>query len=406
MTMTSKPTYMSDAMERAWRAYQQGLEDIRGAIFNHRFAEGQRERNEAQYLFHQIQAQAFHITIVPRPDFPRFYTLFEPGTFNWGVPNPDFTYSRAYLDGRRTYRIWGKRSNALLVLMQSSNGHLTRSAENAKFLGNYNLDEMQMKADGSFELIASATPRQGNWIALDLGSDRNVFIVREAFDDWDTARRMEIHAEAIDDLAPQPMVSDEADMIHRLEDAVAFMKAAVARVSIGVVQDVVELAGGWNRFIVPKIDVSTTFSAPEATYNVLPYNLQLDEALIVEIEPPNPKYWGIQLSDLWNQAIDYFHHHSSLNKTQAAVDSDGKIRVVVCHCDPGIRNWVTPVDSQKGTVLVRWYLAEKTTTPNARLVRYAEIARYLPLATARVTADERRAEMKKRRQAIERRYNI
>jgi hypothetical protein len=402
--VSSKPLYMTGAMEEAWAAYLRGLEEVRQIIFNHRFAEGQRERNEAHYLFQQVQAEAFHVAIAPRPDYPRFYSLFDPMTFTWGIPNPDFIYARTYLDGRRTYRIRGRRGNSLFVLIQALNAHLTLPRDRLKLLGEYDLDALRIADDGSFGLIASATAHDGNWIELDPKSDRNFILVREAFVDWSSEQRTEMHVEVIDDLEPRPIVYDEAEMIRRLEDAMQFMKTLVAGVSIKGVEDVVTLAGGWNRFAVPKFSGAAA-AATNATYNVLAYQIGPDEALVIELDPPNPRYWGIQVGDSWNQAIDYASHQSSLNMYQGTIDTDGRIRAVICHRDPGIRNWLTPVDSRRGTIMVRWYFAQGTATAvTARLVPYVEIDQHLPRDAARITPEARHTELKRRQRAIERRF--
>jgi hypothetical protein len=399
----SKPVYGSAAMEEAWAAYLRGLEEIRQSIFNHRFAEAQRERNEAYYLFQQVQAEAFQVALAPRPDYPRFFSLFDPMTFTWGIPNPDFIYTRTYLDGRRTYRIRGRRGNSLFVVIQALNAHLTLPGDRLKLLGEYDLDALKIADDGSFELIASAAEHEGNWIPLDPASDRNFILVREAFVDWSSEQRTEMQVEVMDDLEPRPIVYGEAEMIRRLEDAVRFMKALVLGVSIKGVEDVFTMAGGWNRFAVPKFSGASA-AANSATYNMLAYRIEPDEALVIELDPPNPRYWGIQLGDSWNQAIDYTFHQSTLNMHQAVTDADGKIRAVICHRDPGIRNWLTPVDSHKGTVMVRWYFAQGAATPTARLVPYAEIDRHLPRDAARITPEARRTELKRRQRAIERRF--
>jgi hypothetical protein len=402
--MTETPLHASDAMDAAWAAYREGVEEVRRMILSHPFASGPRERAEAQYLLQQLQAEAFNFTVAPRPDFPRFYTLFEPLTHTWGVPNPDFSFSRTYLDGRRTYRISGKRNPSLFILMQSINGHLTLPPEELKFLGAYDMDKFDVAPDGAFELIASAEPQPRNWIRLDPDARRNVVIVREGFRDWETAVPTQMRVEAIDEVEPQPMIPTEQDMIQRLGEAVRFMKNAAGPVSIGVVDGVVRDAGGWNKFVVAELGVASG-AAPEATYNILAYDLNPDKALILEIDPPKSRYWGVQLSDIWNQAIDYTYHQASLGMSQATIDSDNKVRVVVSQRDPGFRNWVTPVDSRKGTVLVRWYLAEGRATPTAKLVPFDEVESHLPKGSARISAEERHTELRRRRAAIGRRYN-
>src|SRR6185369_11327106 len=56
-------------------------------------------------------------------------------------------------------------------------------------------------------------------------------------------------------------------------------------------------------------------------------------ALILEVEPPKGVYWSYSLGNQWWETIHYGRRQSSLNGHQAAVDSDGILRVVVCSRD-------------------------------------------------------------------------
>jgi hypothetical protein len=403
--MSEPPPNSSPVIEEAWRTYQEGLEEVRGMLFGHPFAQGPRERDEAHYFFLQLQAEAFRVAVAPRPDYPRFYPMFESLAFTWGVPTPDFIYTRLYLDGRRTYRIRGRRSNSAFVAIQAINAHFTLPFDRLKHLGDFDLDsDFRVEPDGGFEIILSATRHEGNWIPLDPDSDRNFIVFREVLSDWETQTASEMDIETIDDAPPQPMVPDDVAMGLRLEGAVRFMKAIVGVVALKTVGDALSLAEGPNRFGVPKIGAAAV-AAVAATYNILVYELAADEALIVELDPPNPKFWDIQVSDIWNQAVDYAFHQATLNMGQAAADADGKVRVVLSHRDPGVANWLDPVESVRGTLLVRWYHAQGAATPQARLVKFADLAEALPRETARVTPQERAAALAARRRAIARRRN-
>lgn len=399
----------SQVMDCAWRDYRHGLEEIRAMLYRHPYAAVPYERDKAHYLFHQIQAAAFNMVIAPRPDYPRFYmhTLSDPKTYTWVAPNPDFAYSVSFLDGRRSYCIHGRRSNSHMVLIQAVNYFLSLPLDRMRLLGNFDLDKMTITEDGSFEIIASAKKHPGNWIPLDPESPRNVLIVREAFVDWDMETRTIMNVEPTDDVPPHPIVYSEAEMAERLDEAVRFMKYCLSELSINAIPDAVEEAGGWNAFAVPQLQVTHNTSAnPMATYNLLAFEIGEADAIIIEIEPPNPKYWGMHLIDCWNQCLDYTYHQSSLNGPQSAVDADGRIRAVISLRDPGIRNWLDPVGNRKGGLYVRWYDAKSSAIPKARKVPVTSVLKELPAGATRVTPEQRAKSLARRRDAIRRRYDF
>jgi hypothetical protein len=134
------------------------------------------------------------------------------------------------------------------------------------------------------------------------------------------------------------------------------------------------------------------------------YELAPDEALIIETEIPVCKYWGIQLTDVFVATTEYVHHQSSLNGHQATLDSDGKFRGVVCSQDPGVPNWLDPVDNLHGTLFLRWYLADENKVPTVRKVRFDELRQHLPSDTPTVTSELRASQLRTRRDAALRRY--
>ena len=59
------------------------------------------------------------------------------------------------------------------------------------------------------------------------------------------------------------------------------------------------------------------------------WQLDGDEALILEVAPPEGLYWSFSLGNPWWETIDYARHQSSLNGHQSAIDDDGLVRAVV-----------------------------------------------------------------------------
>ncbi len=107
-------------------------------------------------------------------------------------------------------------------------------------------------------------------------------------------------------------------------------------------------------FVVGNLDFFLQFSQPETPNSFLPpldgtamgaaaenrpvigsWQLAPDEALLLEVPPPEGLYWSYSLGNPWWETIDYAAHQSSLNGFQADVDRDGIVRAVVAHEDPG-----------------------------------------------------------------------
>jgi hypothetical protein len=95
-----------------------------------------------------------------------------------------------------------------------------------------------------------------------------------------------------------------------------------------------------------------------------------------------------------------------LNAYQAAVDSDGLVRVVLCGRDPGVANWLDTAGHSNGAMILRCVRTTTAPTPSARVVSFDDIASALPADTKRVTADERASVLERRRRAVHERFAV
>src|SRR5690349_22196535 len=76
----------------------------------------------------------------------------------WGMECPDCIYTRASLRGGETYRLSGNRGTARYVGLQTMDGIASTANEL--------VDELDVDADGNFEVILSPGERDGNWMKL------------------------------------------------------------------------------------------------------------------------------------------------------------------------------------------------------------------------------------------------
>ena len=101
--------------------------------------------------------------------------------FNYNSPriggdNPDFLYGSATISGQYDYRIRGKRQQAFNVGIGSYHGGLG-AGKGLQCSGYIFLNDLEVDADGNFEIIASQQEHQGNW--LPLVAECNAILLRQ-----------------------------------------------------------------------------------------------------------------------------------------------------------------------------------------------------------------------------------
>jgi hypothetical protein len=88
------------------------------------------------------------------------------------------------------------------------------------------------------------------------------------------------------------------------------------------------------------------------------------------------------------------------------VDSDGKVRLVLAHDDPGYHNWIDTQGFERGNLTYRHMLAGEPAALHTRVVKRDKIAEALPPDSVTVTAAERVAQMWARFNGIRQRYDL
>jgi hypothetical protein len=308
----------------------------------------------------------------------------------WGMECPDCIYLRATLRGGETYRLFGNRGTARYVGLQTMNG----IASTANTL----VDELEVDADGDFEVVLSADEHEGNWMRVE--GDHPTLVVRHFFYDWDAEQPSVLQIERIGDETAPKNRSVAADV------AVSRQIRALGEFVHDNLKFFLDFNAGppVNGFM-PPIDRSAMGAAAENRPVIGRYELQPDEALILEVEPPEGVYWSYSLGNQWWETIHYGRHQSSLNAHQAKIDADGVLRVVVSSRDPGVANWLDTAGHSNGAMILRCVRTETAPTPSARVVKVADVLAELPADTAMVSPAERAAIIEARRRAVHERFS-
>jgi hypothetical protein len=326
------------------------------------------------------------------PYDPFFAPANVDAVLKWGMDCPDAAYTGAALRGDGTYRIRGRRGTVRYLGFQVMSG--IESSVNVV------ADDLDLPADGSFEITLSEKEQPGNWMAL--SPRTSSLVVRQFFYDWDAEEPAHLEIECLEPGPswPDPEPLSAAGVARQLVAIGEFMEASIA-----FWLDVEDggRAQGINVFRQPA--ALTAMGAAAENVSVWgSWELDDDHALVIEVTPPEALYWSVSLGNHWWETIDYANRQSSLNGHQAVVDGDGVFRAVVSHTDPGVANWLDTAGHSQGPMIFRWLRAQGAPVPTTRVVSVDEVEKALPSGTVRVDPAQRRATIARRRVAVRRRF--
>ncbi len=60
-------------------------------------------------------------------------------------------------------------------------------------------------------------------------------------------------------------------------------------------------------------------------------NWKPDEALVIQVKPPDCDTWNFQLNNYWMESLDYRYFNICINKGNAQYNEDGSVEVIVTH---------------------------------------------------------------------------
>jgi hypothetical protein len=392
------------ALQAAWDEFCDRLKSAGTRVFKDYNATSGLQRVDGFRFLTQNLGQAFDLALETRDTrYPAIHAFCNP-TRKLGGDCADFTYQQAWIDGRSTYRITGDRGSARFLNITVQGARSSGPGVLHEPFGdipeaNLTGDRITCEPGGALEIYVGGESRDGNWLPTTAES-RKLFI-RQGFDRWDE-RPARLRIERVGMDSPKPLPTPVA-MIEAMQWAGEFMT--------GLMVDWPEFpfthggvdAANPNRF--PEMTASGADAKRGRAATNMYWELAADEAMIIEFDA-HPGLWSLTNMGAFFTSMDFLYRPVSYTPSRTGVDRDGKVRLVLAHRDPGVRNWLDTQGFERGNVTYRHMLEGEPVPLQTTLVKHADLAGVLPEDTPRITAAERTAQMWLRFNAIRQRYDL
>jgi len=281
------------------------------------------------------------------PAFPVLRSMVHE-TVKMGADNPDNYYMNAQISGLYEYKITGCRNTVDYIGFFTRNGNYGTTGGMAP-CGALEGKDLKLNEDGSFEIILSPSPKGQNWLKTE--AETTILIVRQTFYDRENETPADLKIENLDGrLSPDPINATRLD--EGLQTAALFVAGAPVLFA--------RWAAGFQKHTnrLPQFDPGTS-NAAGGDENIIYYHshwkLDPEEALIIEVQPPDCENWNFQLNNYWMESLDYRYFNISINKHTAHYEKNQSVRVIVAHENPGQSNWINTCKHPEGTMCWRWY---------------------------------------------------
>jgi len=383
-----------------WNAFAEAIRDAGKVVLAEHVPGAPTDRAEGfRYLGRLVNAALTMMVEFADADYPEFGRLMDT-SIKWGLDNIDCLYAKCSIRPDGTYRIRGSGGSAHYVGFIATAGMFGDPVPEGKsapgrVVGRINSLQIEKEADGSFEVIASAERQGKNWLPIEHATGLGL---RQFFYDWEHELPWHITIEGVGTDDPPPPLSPE-QLDRRLRNAIRFINPG-CDLWDGLAR--AYRAQPHNEVIM--IERGRSLTDPDQDYGFGWFEIQPDEALVVEFTPPKCHYWSYQLYNWWGESFDYTYRQSSLNGHQARLDGDGRFRGVICQVDPGVPNWIDTAGHTEGMLTPRFLLADAVPQQKYQLVKLADLRSVLPADTPAVDPAARADQLRRRRDAVWRRF--
>lgn len=329
-------------------------------------------------------------------NFPVFAEAFTP-TYHTLADAADYAAYDALVDGNYDYRLFGQLGAADALNFTTMAPASVATATPAKapaesephwspwsgpetgvsgrrgreITGMLDTKDLQADDEGNFEIIVSSRrPAAGVWLPMSPATDRIVVrnVYHAAYRDHRRYRPAKLLLERIGYAEPPRTYTTED-----LRAGLAGLLEAVGRVPLARAKIINRIRrSGAGQFSNDDSFWKSIGSNPRTHFQEGYWALEPCEAMLIDVDPPPAaSFWSVGLTNFWMESLDFRFFPVNLNAHTVAYNSDGGIRIVVAHRDPGAPNWLSTAGHAHGSILWRWNDVEAIPSlPSVQIVRW------------------------------------
>ncbi|SCW61154.1 hypothetical protein SAMN02927924_01643 [Sphingobium faniae] len=319
-----------------------------------------------------------------------------PGA-KWGGDNPNNAYRIIPIAAGGRYEVTGERQvePSTYVTFQ-----LVSNSTTSATLASLEQLDMEIGNDGRYVLTLDGTPADGRPNHLQIPEGTLYLFIRDSMGDWERQQPDALRVRRLDPPARGPLSEDElaATAIRNILSDVFYAYYAQ------------RLFFNGPQIMTPPEGAGSVGGLVTQQGSLGHFTLQDDDAVIITANSAGATYRDIVLHDLWLRSLPNRDNQMSLTNAQMAPDADGRFTYVLSIGDPGVHNWLDPRGLHDVLILHRWQGFPDSKAPppaiESRRVSLADLDAALPPGVARVTPDERRAQIARRQAAYDRRFAV
>jgi hypothetical protein len=339
---------MATRSEEAWQLVRSMLDDLTGVVLED--AESELEVVEGLRVLGRTAALCSELSLDADPEQPLLVPMTSPLRYVGG-PNPDGDYHVATIDGAHRYRVEGRRGTACYLGLQVLAGQGLEPRHQAAYVSDRDLP---LGPDGRFSLVlAEHEPALdelagATWVPVP--GDASALVVRQYYADRPHEEPAQLTVTNLDDPGNPGLPSDEGVAAQLTAMAWTIAKLATLHRTI-----LPELRDDPNLLVTAEVAaLGSENTTPDNLYMLGVFRLDPGEALIVDAEPPDSRYWSLTLENIWHECFDVRRRPTSLTSGQAVLRPDGTVRIVIAASDPGADNWLDTGGRHRGFMVFRW----------------------------------------------------